>query len=394
MKQQPAPPLVPQAHLFENLVVGLQEASCQPATSWLDGLALRRGLNGLAVALATAAPPTAQGWRALLSQPVRDWWPAALPRAAAFAGEFSLLEDGLPSEEANRFYYAVLVEEAGLAGSSAAATARALDNQTFAHLLARLRDKNRQPATAPAAQRDYVLLRRFLIEHPFTTVATIMDVFEDAHFIQNREVGELYEPAGPGPHWHCRHCGPLHVADGGLRGIRPRLCADHLPGSAAVLPGPAGPGEVQRLRPGHLWRVCLPGKPELALYEELLRLHQHYPQQLAAPVLWPGLDQYDLRLSWPTDGTHWAVDVKDQQNPRLLGQSLHPLDTRHDLTYDRAFYVVPNRWLAPPHGSTYLRTVREHAQLPANHAIVGLSEFLEQVTQKATLTTRAKRRRS
>jgi hypothetical protein len=242
------------------------------AASWLDGPALRRGLNGLAVALAEAAPLTAQSWLALLSQPLRDWWPAALPRAAAFAGEFSLLEDGQPSEEANRFYYAVLVEEAGLAGSSAAA-ARALDNQTFAHLLARLREKNRQPATAPAAQRAYVRLRCFLIEHPLTTVAAISEAFEDARFIRAAEVGALYEPAEPGPHWHCRHCGPLHVANGGLRGIRPRLCADHLPGSAAVLPGPAGPGAVQRLRPGHLWRVCLPGKPELALFEELLRLH-------------------------------------------------------------------------------------------------------------------------
>jgi hypothetical protein len=88
------------------------------------------------------------------------------------------------------------------------------------------------------------------------------------------------------------------------------------------------------------------------------------------------------------------VDVKDQQNPRLLGQSLYPLDARHDLTYDRAFYVVPDRWLAPPHGNTYLRTVRENTQLPANHAIISLGEFLDQVTKKATLTTRAKRRRS
>ncbi|QKG56217.1 hypothetical protein GKZ68_05905 [Hymenobacter sp. BRD128] len=394
MKQPPPSPITPQAHLFESMVIGLQEAGRQSATHWLDGPALRRGLNGLAVALATAAPLSARGWQALLSRPVRDWWPATLPRAAAFESDFSLLEDGELSEEANRFYYTVLVEEAGLAGSSAVAAARVLDNQVFAHLLARLRDKNRQPATAPAAQRDYVRLRQFLIEHPLTTAAAIGEAFEDARFIRVAEVGELYEPAGPGPHWHCQHCGPLHVADGGLRGIRPRLCADHLPGSAAVLPGPAGPGEVLRLRPGHLWRVCLPGKPELALYAELLYLHQQYPQQLAAPVLWPGLDQYDLRLGWPADGTHWAVDVKDQQNPRLLGQSLYPLGTQHDLAYDRAFYVVPDRWLTPPHGSTYLRTVRQNAKLPATHSIVGLQEFLGQVTQKVTLTTRAKRPRS
>jgi hypothetical protein len=394
MKQIALSSIVPQAHLFENLVIGLQEVSRQAATNWLDGPALQRGLNGLAVALATTAPLTARGWQALLSRPVRDWWPATLPRAAAFEGDFSLLEDGQLSEEANRFYYTVLVEEAGLAGNSAGAAARALDNQAFAQLLARLRDKNRQPTTAPAAQRDYVLLRRFLIEHPLTTVAAITDAFEDARFIRVAEVGELYEPAGPGPHWHCRHCGPLHVANGSLRGIRPRLCDDHLLGSATLLPGPASRGETLRLRSGHLWRVCLPGKPEIALYEELLHLHQQYPQQLAPLVLWPGLDQYDLRLSWPADGTHWAVDVKDQQNPRLLGQGLYPLGAQKDLAYERAFYVVPDRWLAPPHGRTYLRTVRENTKLPANHLVVGLADFLSQVTQKATLTTRSKRRSS
>lgn len=392
MKQEASSPPISQGHLFENLIIGLQEANQSSATTWLQVPLLRRGLNGLAVALPAPPPLTARGWQALLSQPVRSWWPAALPRAAAFEGDFGLLEDGRPSEEANRFYYTTLVEEAGLQGSSATAAARVLDNQLFVQLLARLRDKARQPATAPAAQRDYVRLRRFLIEHPLTTAAAIGEAFQDARFLRTAEVGDLYESAGPGPHWHCRHCGPLHLADGGLRGIRPQLCADHLPGSAALLPGPAGPGEVLRLRTGHLWRVCLPGKPELTLYEELMALHQRHSQRLAAPALWPGLDQYDLRLSWTTDGTHWAVDVKDQQSPRLLGQSLTPLKTQNNLEYDRAFYVVPDRWLAPPHGSLYLRTVRENAHLPANHSVIGLREFLSLAAQQAT--TRPKTRRA
>ncbi len=391
MKQKVSSPLVSQGHLFENLVIGLQEANQSSATNWLEAPLLRRGLNGLVVALPAPAPLTARGWQALLSQPVQSWWPAALPRAATFEGNFSLLEDGQPSEETNRFYYTTLVEEAGLQGSSATAAARVLDNQLFAQLLARLRDKARQPADTPAAQRDYVRLRRFLIEHPLTTVAALQEAFQDARFMRVPEVGDLYEPAGPGPHWHCRHCGPLHRADGDLRGIRPQLCADHLSGSAALLPGPAGPSEVLRLRTGHLWRVCLPGKPELALYGELMDLHQQHSKRLAAPTLWPGLDQYDLRLSWLPDGTHWAVDVKDQQNPRLLGQSLAPLRAQNNLGYDRAFYVVPDRWLAPPHGSLYLRTVRENARLPTNHSIIGLHEFLSLAAQQATTHPKTRR---
>ena len=277
-------------------------------------------------------------------------------------------------------------------GSSATAAAWTLDNQQFTQLLARLRDKARHPATTPQAQQDYVLLRRFLIEHPLTTAVALGKSFQAAHFIRAAEVGQLYESAGLGPHWHCRYCGPLHSVGGVLRGIRPRLCADHLPESEALLPGPAGLGEVLRLRTGHIWRVCLPGKPELALYEELLHLHQQHPACLAAPDLWPGLDQYDLRLRWLVDDTHWSVDVKDQQNPRLLGQSLRPLEARNSLAYDRAFYVVPDRWLGPPHGSLYLRTVRENAKLPANHAIIGLRDFLVQATQKATLINRPQRR--
>lgn len=56
MKQEAHSAPVPQAHLFENLVVGLQEASRLPATNWLDAVLLRRGLNGLAVALPTPPP--------------------------------------------------------------------------------------------------------------------------------------------------------------------------------------------------------------------------------------------------------------------------------------------------------------------------------------------------
>lgn len=62
MKQDLAAAPIPQAHLFENLVIGLQEASRLPTASWLDAPLLRRGLNGLAVVLPAPIPRTARGW--------------------------------------------------------------------------------------------------------------------------------------------------------------------------------------------------------------------------------------------------------------------------------------------------------------------------------------------
>jgi hypothetical protein len=391
MRRSDFVPLLPQAHVFENLLIGLQDARLTAAANWLDQSLLRRALNALAVALPTPAPLTARGWQSLLNRSVGTWWPGQLPIPTAFDGRFGLLEEEQLSEEASHYYYQVLVEEAGLPETQRQTVARVIDNLAFKHLIVKLREKARQPLDASLAQQEYMQLRRFVIEHPFTTGAALLTAFRDAHFLGVAEVGALYEPAGAGPHWHCQHCGPLQLGAGQLRGIRPRLCADHLPGSPAVLNGPTG-SDVRRLRTGLHWRTCFPGKPELALYEALMALQRQYPHRLAPVELWPGLDQYDLRLHFLADDSHWAVDVKDQQDPRRLGQSLTALAGHGGLDYARGFYVVPDRWLTS-FGEEYLRTLREYADLPANHHISSLSSFLASVAQKIQQPTRKTRRK-
>ncbi|MDX9956513.1 MAG: hypothetical protein RBT75_20620, partial [Anaerolineae bacterium] len=65
--------------------------------------------------------------------------------------------------------------------------------------------------------------------------------------------------------------------------------------------------------------------------------------QLRAVDLWPGVDQYDLRIVFNT-GEVWAIDIKDIANPGHLRSQLQQepqFVNVGDLSWDKAWFVVP-----------------------------------------------------
>jgi hypothetical protein len=381
--------MIPVTQLFNRLVVGLQQASQVARTKpWQYTPHLQRVANLLSVTFTTQLPATATALRYLLSQPVQAWWPAQWPVPADFDTSFGLLEGTVLSEEASAYYHQVLVAQAELTNFADHGLQLTLDNEEFRVLLAELRQKAEEPGLAAIAQREYVALRRFLIEHPIATGGAITAAFGSKWLVRAERVGAMYENCR-GPLWHCQHCGPLLSEGGQLRGIRPSVCSDHLPDQLAVTQLADAP-DLRRLRPGIHWRVCFPGKPELHLYNILEAWCQQHPQVLAGVELWPNLDQYDIRLVF-RDGTVWAVDVKDQRDPARLGTNLLPPNSHNGLAYTRGFYVIPDRWLRR-NASAYLRTVRDRAALPGHISVLGLQSFIELVQAELTRCPKNKRR--
>lgn len=90
------------------------------------------------------------------------------------------------------------------------------------------------------------------------------------------------------------------------------------------------------------------------------------------------LDQYDLRIEF-SDGTAWAVDMKDHRNPVRLAGTLTILPSTGTLAYRTGFYVIPDE--RAQRNPAYMRLLIEKARLPEYISILTHSQFIERVTQ-------------
>jgi hypothetical protein len=135
----------------------------------------------------------------------------------------------------------------------------------------------------------------------------------------------------------------------------------------------------QRLKEGIHLRTFLPGQLERALFTFAERLRDTYPDHLLEVERYPGLDTYDLRLTFRDDEA-WAVDAKDQSYPRRLAAQIQPLYSEGNLFHTHAFYVIPDERKADLDYWGHL----EHAVgvLPDNLFIMSVSEFQQQVEEK------------
>jgi transcriptional regulator with XRE-family HTH domain len=82
--------------------------------------------------------------------------------------------------------------------------------------------------------------------------------------------------------------------------------------------------------------IAFPGKSEVQLRDQLEKIKAKKPIKVE---LWPLLDVYDLRLTFP-DGEVWAIDVKDWANPYRLAHAVRPFRT--DPPWNRALFVFPD----------------------------------------------------
>ena len=115
------------------------------------------------------------------------------------------------------------------------------------------------------------------------------------------------------------------------------------------------------------------------LFRRLEELAQNSSGVLCSISLYPGLDRYDLQLSF-SDGVIWAIDVKDYRNPYKLALKLSPLYSEGRLKYAEGFYVVSDSRVKPY--TDYMQIVREKAKLPANIHVVDNLEFDSWVVTK------------
>ena len=369
--------------IFDVLVIGLSEFLRADGKYPYPDM-LSRACNVLALHMTTPAyPRTWSGLLTLLEKPVCTWYPLAVPEP--FDAEMGLTYDGNLSEEASRYLHQELYDRAEIRDSmSSRSKGMALHNRQFQTLLDRLRDST----DSRRAQQEYVLLRSFLIEHPYTTGEEISRMFA-MRSVGPNDVGKLYEDChSHEAHWHCTSCGPLIERQGRLRGVRPSLCDDHRRELSTVR-AVEFERDMRRVQPGIHWRVTLPGIPEMSLFLAMEALQQKHPEHLLEVLRWPGIDRYDLRLLF-SDEKAWAVDVKDREDPYRLAADLKPLYNEADLKYDEAFYLFPARRLRE---NQNYRTIlqEESSPLPSTHMITSISDFEARVTDKIQWLKRASR---
>lgn len=193
------------------------------------------------------------------------------------------------------------------------------------------------------AQAEYVAFRRMIIERPTLTHAELVEQLDRPELLRLAAVVHEAYPLVP-PHYYqedgmaltCSRCGCLLRRVPTLASALPRWVCVEMSCEDAVNPKGARVGRriaaresAHWLRPELRRYILAPGRAELALAADLERLG-------LAVDLWPGVDQYDLRVTF-ANGDIWAIDVKEWSNPLRLATEIHPIPS--DPPWSCAFFV-------------------------------------------------------
>jgi len=364
---------------FNAFVVGLN--------AWLidesDITLFRWGCHQLAFAMPQTYPRTHKGLLKLLEKPLENWYPSEIPEK--FDARHGLLDSGQLTEEAEHYVRTLRAEDLpkGISDKRAA-----LEDELFRQLFEKLSEAHKKGDKR--AQAEYVSLRRFLIEHPYATSAQLSQKFLRNRYTKPAAVGELYESILPDndkrPLWKCERCGPLTKRHEHLKGIKPTVCNDHTEEMDSVEKVPWQPNLRQLKRGIHL-SVCLPGIPEVFLFQRLEELRDRTSPGLQKVELYPEMDSYDLQLCF-SDGTVWAVDVKDYPDPSNLTNDPTPLKSKGSLRYDEGLYVVPQVYL--DRTEDYLSLARSQADMQKMQ-LMGSDAFESKVKGKIKQLKREKK---
>jgi hypothetical protein len=367
---------------FDYLLIGVKEYLDSKQKYPYPDL-LHQGMNALSheIKQSTSFPKTMQGFLGLLEQPVQDYCPSNwIP--PGFDSEFSLLDIGSLSEEANDYLAEVLfAKDESCQYASTIVKQSAINNQKFTRILDKLRDVYDED-NPERAQQEYLIFRPFLVKHQYATVREIGKAFRRTKYLSPEDVGELYEDCeSDRDYWYCDRCGILTEKNGQLKGLKPRLCGSHHQNLSYVR-RTKGEFGLCRIKDGIHQRVCFPGIPELNLYATLEELKAEHPDYLKEVQLYPGIDRYDIQLLF-SDDTVWAIDFKDVRDPYKLAKTLKGLYGEGSLRYNESFYVISDRCVA--NYSDYTNIAREEAKkLPKQTQVVSDKVFREQVKQRIT----------
>lgn len=361
-------------HLFVYLTVGLLEFARNrfgypypPILQFaLNQLAMRMILRHHKNPSNPQYPSSIRQVLQLFQKKLCTWWPGDLP--SGIDPDLPLLRDPLIDEssldeQVLNFLENLVDSEVLPSGISLQETQALADQRWVRDLVVWAReDPDRRDA-------EYVMVRRFLIEHPWITDELLRSELSQLVYFDRKRIGEVYESADQFDHlarhddhyWQCPHCKGLlsWTAD------RPRCAKDAVCSRLTDLrlAQRITPREdIRRLKWSIHTRVCVPGQIEVDLTRRLI-------QAGFTVALWPGGDRYDLRVILPGNEI-WAVDVKDYESPVALADhiSRHPFprfDGAPSLNWNRAFYVVPAyRTLLVP---GYVRLLKD--QLPRSSQV-------------------------
>lgn len=336
--------------LFEYLVVGLALYFEQEQKYPLPDI-LQYSINVLSYEKRSRMPMTLTGLlRLLREQSIHKWFPFEHP--PGIDPQARLLEGNGLSFEAveylDHFTEQTKTSIFGLQYSQSLNIVAA--NWDFLQLKRRLEDASLQNELV--AQEEYIRLRRFIIEHPYTTLEALENYFmKPSCIVGVSDVAKLYTEARSRAaslrfpdtseqemYWFCTHCGPLLVGKTGLESIKITACGKHCPRTQGGWKPVPISKEVLVLREGIHLRTHLPGVPELALYDWLYQQYEGHYIYMQKPELWPHVDAYDMRLVFEDEV--WAIDFKDYKDPYQLAAQLRGVGWHGDKV-SRTFYVYP-----------------------------------------------------
>ncbi|MDX2162939.1 MAG: hypothetical protein SF162_16605 [bacterium] len=337
---------------------------------------LRHAMNVLAFAQLSAFPKTIHQFIHECHD-APNLWKLSVTAPAVFDSSQPILSQNQLSAEAQEFCMA-MSESLQIDVYRGSLPQTALDNL----IMIDLRKTLQQWPDRAEAQHTYVAIRSFLSTY---SICTVRDLRRQTAIWDY--VPAFYEDVPPLPHPKlpvCPRCGLLEWVDDAWHGVKPTYCSDHNPASLTWINNEA---RLQRLKRGIHLRTFIPGQAELAVFSHADNRHAEFPLQLVNVERYPGLDTYDLRLTF-SDGEVWAVDVKDHTSPLTFIEQVKSLYNLGDLKHDQAFYVIPD---ARMDDWAYRNAVNEKRDsLPRNSKldIATITSFQQLVDAKLESLTR------
>ncbi len=342
---------------------------------------LVRAMSGIALGMQSKFPKTFSAFIALCHEPFGEWYPYQFP---GFVLGDSLLDQGQLTEQASDYLYSLpedVVQQHTKKGYIPKSIEDNWEMQRFIEEMRALED-------AAEAQHIYTVVRSFLIEHSWITQKHLRELKRQdiPQAIQERVKHSFYQQENTGNSlYYCDRCGILHSENERLAGVKPRYCDDHNSSAAHVhhVPNVA----YARLRTGIHLRTFIPGRAEVAIFNQAEALHDEYPDHLTEVTRYPGLDTYDMRLVFRDEA--WAVDVKDIADPQALSRQIKPMENIDALAHTKAFYVVPDRQLQLT--NDYLKQVRQRKPVKPPLFLLSESAFCDQMGAKCAELVKASR---
>lgn len=316
-------------HVLSRIATGLSFLK-RPATEFPDILELGfRDLQALNLLhRGQSLPPSRFDLLAKIESPIQQWWPGEMPNCEK---NDTLLRFGEPSPFCMEWAYS-------LRGINAQIDE--IDESVMKKIVDICRSDRSGYDTL------YVNSRRFMIEKPVVRLKEIVEQVSKGDILN--EVQGAYEPVPTecienGKVYLCHHCrDALILRDGHLYCRNWAICEIH--GDFTKKNCVDFSPDLRRLKRGMKAYVCIPGLSEIDLAKKLTR-------QNLKIKLWPGIDEYDLRVSLPNNKA-WAVDVKASKSPWMLGRresekGFFQYYNSPDLQWDRAFYVIEDDYYSP-----------------------------------------------